>query len=87
MLRGLAINGQESTSSSRRFKAILNYAICKPKNECGDGKNTWEYAQYVHSLFRHYFVNGVNSYVYWNMVLEPKGPSTWGWEQKFNDYS
>lgn len=51
------------------------------ENECGDGKNTWEYAHYVHSLFRHYFVNGVNSYVYWNMALEPKGPSTWGWEQ------
>ena len=51
------------------------------ENECGDGKNTWEYAHYVHSQFRHYFVNGVNSYVYWNMALEPKGPSTWGWEQ------
>jgi glucosylceramidase len=51
------------------------------ENECGDGKNTWGYAQYVHGLFRHYFINGVNSYVYWNMVLEPKGKSTWGWEQ------
>jgi glucosylceramidase len=30
---------------------------------------------------RHYFNNGVNSYVYWNMVLEPKGISTWGWHQ------
>ncbi|SMQ83771.1 glucosylceramidase [Bacillus sp. OV166] len=51
------------------------------ENECGDGKNTWEYAQYVYNLFRHYFVNGANSYVYWNMVLEPFGRSTWGWEQ------
>ncbi|RBW69751.1 glycoside hydrolase family 30 protein [Bacillus taeanensis] len=51
------------------------------ENECGDGKNTWEYAHYVHNLYRHYFVNGVNSYIYWNMVLEPKGISTWGWEQ------
>lgn len=51
------------------------------ENECGDGKNTWKYAHYVHGLFRHYFINGVNSYVYWNMVLEPKGRSTWGWEQ------
>lgn len=51
------------------------------ENECGDGKNTWEYAQYVYNLFRHYFVNGANSYVYWNMVLEPLGKSTWGWDQ------
>jgi glucosylceramidase len=51
------------------------------ENECGDGKNSWEYAHYVYNLFRHYFVNGANSYVYWNMVLEPFGRSTWGWEQ------
>ena len=25
--------------------------------------------------------NGVHAYIYWNMVLEPKGRSTWGWEQ------
>ncbi len=33
------------------------------------------------NLFRHYIVNGVNGYMYWNAVLEPKGMSTWGWEQ------
>ncbi len=32
-------------------------------------------------LFRHYLVNGVNNYVYWNMVLEEGGESTWGWRQ------
>lgn len=25
--------------------------------------------------------NGVNSYIYWNMVLESEGKSTWGWKQ------
>lgn len=51
------------------------------ENECGDGENTWEYAHYVFNLYRHYFVNGVNAYIYWNMVLEPEGKSTWGWKQ------
>jgi glucosylceramidase len=51
------------------------------ENECGNGNNTWEYAHYVSNLFRHYFINGANGYVYWNAVLEPKGRSTWGWEQ------
>lgn len=51
------------------------------ENECGDGQNTWEYAQYVFNLYRHYFVNGINAYIYWNMVLEPEGKSTWGWKQ------
>jgi glucosylceramidase len=51
------------------------------ENECGDGENTWFYAKYVFNLFQHYFTNGVNAYIYWNMALEPKGRSTWGWEQ------
>lgn len=51
------------------------------ENECGDGANTWEYARYIFNLFRHYLTNGVNAYVYWNMVLEPGGRSTWGWPQ------
>ncbi|WP_138753149.1 glycoside hydrolase family 30 protein [Paenibacillus sinopodophylli] len=51
------------------------------ENECGDGENTWFYARYVFNLYQHYFTNGVNAYIYWNMVLEPKGRSTWGWEQ------
>lgn len=51
------------------------------ENECGDGLNSWGYARYVYNLFQHYWTNGVNAYIYWNMVLEPKGRSTWGWEQ------
>lgn len=51
------------------------------ENECGDGENTWFYAKYVFNLYQHYLANSVNAYIYWNMVLEPKGRSTWGWEQ------
>lgn len=51
------------------------------ENECGDGKNTWEHAEYVFGLFWHYFQHQVESYVYWNMVLPEGGVSTWGWEQ------
>lgn len=29
----------------------------------------------------HYLAQGVDGYVYWNMVLEPGGESTWGWKQ------
>ncbi|MFW6270813.1 MAG: glycoside hydrolase family 30 protein, partial [Bacillota bacterium] len=55
--------------------------LMQTENECGDGKNTWEYSRYVFDLIWHYFVNGVSSYIYWNMVLEPGGESTWGWNQ------
>jgi glucosylceramidase len=55
--------------------------LMQTENECGDGKNSWEYARYVFGLIWHYLTNGVNAYVYWNMVLAPGGTSTWGWTQ------
>jgi glucosylceramidase len=30
---------------------------------------------------RHYFSNGANAYMYWNMVLDETGKSQWGWKQ------
>ncbi len=55
--------------------------LMQTENECGEGRNSWEYAEYIFGLIRHYFSNGVNAYTYWNMVLEPGGVSTWGWRQ------
>ncbi|GAE28843.1 glycoside hydrolase family 30 protein [Halalkalibacter hemicellulosilyticus] len=65
-------------------RTVLSYPelrYMQTENECGDGTNTWAYAKYIFNLYQHYFTNGVNSYIYWNMVLQPKGRSTWGWEQ------
>ncbi len=49
--------------------------------ECGDGKNTWEYALYLYEKMHHYFRFGSRANVYWNMALENEGLSTWGWRQ------
>jgi len=65
----------------RTVQSYPELRYMQTENECGDGENTWFYAQYVFSLYQHYFTNGVNAYIYWNMVLEPIGRSTWGWEQ------
>lgn len=55
--------------------------LIQTENECGEGKNSWEYAEYVFDLMWTYFINGVSAYTYWNMVLEEEGISTWGWKQ------
>jgi glucosylceramidase len=55
--------------------------LMQTENECGDGKNTWDYARYVFNLVRHYTKHGVEAYTYWNMVLPEGGVSTWGWKQ------
>ena len=51
------------------------------ESECGDGQNTWEYAEYVYRLMWHYFYNQAEGYIYWNMVLPEGGMSSWGWTQ------
>lgn len=55
--------------------------LIQSENECGNGNNDWEYAKYIYGLFRHYLTNGVSAYVYWNMILEQGGMSSWGWHQ------
>ena len=52
--------------------------LMQSENECGFGDNTWEYAAYVWTMLKHYISNGAESYMYWNMILEPRGVSTWG---------
>jgi len=65
----------------RTHQSWPDLRLMQTENECGDGTNTWAYAHYVFTLMHHYLSNGVNSYMYWNMVLPPGGRSTWGWTQ------
>lgn len=55
--------------------------IYQTEQECGDGKNDWDHAEYAWSLKRHYLSNGTNVYLYWNISLEEGGFSRWGWQQ------
>ena len=71
--------GQHAIQRTR--ESYPDIKLMQTENECGDGNNTWTYAQYVFGLMRHYLRNGCESYTYWNMVLKPGGESTWGWHQ------
>jgi glucosylceramidase len=55
--------------------------LMQSENECGFGDNTWEYARYMWTMLKHYIGNGAESYIYWNLILEPWGYSTWGTPQ------
>ena len=65
----------------RMHDAWPDVPMMQTENECGDGKNTWDYAQYSFSLMQHYFNNGVIGHFYWNMIADPGGRNTWGWCQ------
>lgn len=62
----------------KRYPALKLY---QTEQECGDGKNDWNYCNYAWELMKHYFNNGVSSYMYWNISLEKGGFSRWGWQQ------
>lgn len=55
--------------------------LMQTESECGNGENTWDYAEYTWNLIKHYFTNGVSSYNYWNMILASPSISPWGWRQ------
>ncbi|WP_117883776.1 glycoside hydrolase family 30 protein [Aureibaculum luteum] len=55
--------------------------MMQTETECGDGSNDWKAAEHTFDLMKHYFENGANSYMYWNMVLDETGKSQWGWKQ------
>ncbi len=55
--------------------------LMQTETECGDGSNDWAAAEYTFNLMKHYFENGANSYMYWNMILDETGKSQWGWKQ------
>lgn len=62
-------------------KEYPGYPMMQTESECGNGENNWGSAEYTWSLINHYFNHGINSYMYWNMVLDESGRSTWGWSQ------
>ena len=80
-ISGVGFQWAGKNSIQRTYESWPELKLMQTENECGDGLNTWEYAQYVFKLLRHYINNGVTSYIYWNMVLQPGGQSTWGWNQ------
>jgi glucosylceramidase len=80
-IKGVGYQWRGKYAVQRTRQGWPELPVIQTENECGDGTNSWEYAAYVFDLFYHYITNDVIAYVYWNMVLPPKGESTWGWKQ------
>ena len=55
--------------------------LMQSETECNNGANTWDDAQRLFTLMKHYLENNANSYFAWNMVLNETGLSTWNWKQ------
>lgn len=75
----VSVDGKKAIPIIHREYPNLN--LMQTETECGNGANSWDYAEYTWNLMKHYFSNGINSYHYWNMILPTPGISPWGWNQ------
>src|SRR5579859_6029558 len=78
---GVGYQWAGKSAVQRTYQSWPDLQLMQTENECGDGTTTWAYAHSVFTRMHPYLSNGVNSYMYWNMVLPPGGRSTWGWPQ------
>jgi glucosylceramidase len=51
------------------------------ENKCGNQENNWSSLQVSWETLVHYTNSGSGSYMYWNMILDETGMSSWGWPQ------
>lgn len=81
LVRGVGYQWAGREAVQRTHLAWPELPIVQTENECGNGDNSWQHAHHVFDLVHHYLLNGVEAYVYWNMVLPAGGESSWGWHQ------
>ncbi|MEL0455910.1 glycoside hydrolase family 30 protein [Flavobacteriaceae bacterium SZ-1-7] len=80
-IKGLGVQWDFKHAISTIHSEFPNTTIMQTESECGNGERNWASAEYTWSLINQYISNGTNSYMYWNMILDPTGASTWGWKQ------
>ena len=80
-IRGVGYQWAGKEAIGETHQKYPEMKLMQSENECGDGSNDWDAAIHTWGLLKHYFNNGANSYMYWNMMLEKHGMSVWGWKQ------
>ncbi len=80
-IRGVGFQWAGKDAIPLVHKKYPEYRLMQTETECGDGSNDWNAAEHTFGLMKHYFNNGANAYMYWNMVLNESGKSQWGWKQ------
>ena len=62
-------------------KEYPDYCYMQTENMCGNSENDWSTLENTWNAVVHCFNNGVDSYIYWNMVLNETCKSWWDWAQ------
>lgn len=80
-LRGIGIQWEGKDIVADIYRKYPAMKLMQTENECGGGTIDWAAAEHTFDLVETYLNGGVNSYMYFNMVLQDEGISSWGWKQ------
>jgi glucosylceramidase len=80
-LSGVGFQWGGSRSVPTISKEYPSYKFMQTENKCGEQENNWSSLQVSWETLVHYTNNGCGSYMYWNMILDETGMSSWGWPQ------
>ena len=80
-IKGIGFQWAGKDAIAGLHRRYPNLKLYQSEQECGDGKNDWDYCRYAWGLMKHYFNSGASAYMYWNISLEKGGYSRWGWQQ------
>ncbi|MBS0000584.1 MAG: hypothetical protein KFF73_16510 [Cyclobacteriaceae bacterium] len=80
-IKGVGFQWAGKGAIEKTHEKYPDMKLMQTESECGDGSNDWAAAMHTFDLLQHYFNNGANVYMYWNIVLDETGKSHWGWKQ------
>ncbi len=80
-LRGIGLQWEGKDIVDTIHRKYPAMKLMQTENECGGGSIDWAAAEHTFDLLQTYLNGGVNSYMYFNMVLQDEGASSWGWRQ------
>lgn len=78
---GVGIQYASRDVAARLHATYPNLAMMETETKCFNGHNDWFDAEDTFRNMIAFFRGGVSTYMYWNMVLDQTGLSSWAWSQ------
>ncbi len=76
MIKGVGFQWWSAPLATRVHRQFPHLELMQSETKCGDGDNSWQYAEEQFDTFKEFFEAGVSSYMLWNMILDEKGENT-----------
>jgi glucosylceramidase len=78
---GIGIQYASRDVAARLHATYPNLSMMETETKCFNGHNDWFDAEETFRQMIVFFRGGVSAYMYWNMVLDQTGLSSWAWSQ------